>query len=738
MDDLGLTGRLALWSARHRWPVVVAWFAGVAAVVALSAVAGGVFVNDINFLDGRDSQVAKDRLEEVRGKEPLVEQVVVQSSTVTIDSAEFRSFVEEVTADLRALTKHVEFAVSPYDAGAVPLFSADGSTAIIQAKAAGDIDDIQDHLPTIMGAIEERDGEGGFTVATFGFASFNQTFNDLALEDLETELFAIPPAFIVLIVVFGAVVAALVPMVLALLAIMLSVALATLLANAFPLQFFIQNMIFMLGLALGIDYALFIVARFREERRRGLERIDAIAASGNTAARAVLFSGGAVVISLLGLLIVPNTIFRALAIGTIFAAVASVAVALTLLPAVIALLGDNINRLSVPFFSRGRERDEEHGFWAGWARLVMANPWPGLIGASVLMLALASPVLAISLGFNGVSTIPEDETVSRAFRILDEQFSAGRSQPTEIVVLAEDVTRPEITAAIAQLDAAVAGDPEILLNPSQTDGVSADGDLFLRTVSLPGDANGTIALAALDRLLADVIPPAFAGVNGVEVVVGGQTAIQRDFTNQMTRSVPLVIGFVLVLSFVLLLLVFRSVVVPLKAIVMNLLSVAAAYGALVFVFQDVGPNILGFSKVETIESWLPLMLFAILFGLSMDYHVFLLSRIRESYDGSGDNAASVEHGLRTTANIITGAAAIMLIVFGGFALGQTVALQQMGFGLAVAVFLDATVVRMVLVPSAMELLGDANWYLPRWLEWLPDLRVEGTAPDTSRAEAAGD
>ena len=716
---------------------MIVWFVGVATVVILSAVAGGVFVNDIDFLDGRGSQVAKDRLEEVRGKEPLVEQVVVQSSTVTTDSDEFRGFVEEVTADLRALTEHVEFAISPYDAGAIPLFSADGSAAIIQAKVAGDIEDIADHVPPIFEAIEERDGEGGFTVATFGFASFNQTFNDLALEDLETELFAIPPAFIVLILVFGAVVAALIPMVLALLAIMLSVALATLLANIFPLQFFIQNMIFMLGLALGIDYALFIVARFREERRRGLERIDAITASGNTAARAVLFSGGAVVISLLGLMLVPNTIFRAIAVGTIFAAVASVAVALTLLPAVIALLGDNINRLSVPFFSRGRARDDEHGFWAGWARLVMAHPWAGVIGASVLMLTLAAPVLGISLGFSGVSTLPEGETVTRAFRILDEQFSAGRSQPTEIVVLADDVTRPEITATIERLDAAVAGDREIVLNPGPADGVNADGDLFLRTVSLPGDASAPIALDALGRLLTDVIPPAFEGVSGIEVVVGGQTAIARDFTKQMTRSVPLVIGFVLVLSFVLLLLVFRSVIVPLKAIVMNLLSVAAAYGALVFVFQDVGPSILGFSKVDTIESWLPLMLFAILFGLSMDYHVFLLSRIRESYDRSGDNAASVEHGLRTTANIITGAAAIMLIVFGGFALGQTVALQQMGFGLAVAVFLDATVVRMVLVPSAMELLGDWNWYLPRWLEWLPDLRVEGTPQATSPAEAAG-
>ena len=366
----------------------------------------------------------------------------------------------------------------------------------------------------------------------------------------------------------------------------------------------------------------------------------------------------------------------------------------------------------------------------------MAHPWTGVIGSVVILLVIASPIFSISLGMSGVGTLPDDTTVSRAFVILDDQFSAGRAAPTEIVVLADDVARPEITAAIERLDAAVGGDSAIALNPSPTDGASVGGDLFLRTVSLPGDSNGSIALGALDRLIVEIIPAAFAGVSGVEVVVGGQTAIQRDFTDQLSQRVPVVIGFVLTLSFILLMLVFRSLIVPLKAVLMNLLSVAAAYGALVFVFQDVGPNILGFSKVDTIESWLPLMLFAILFGLSMDYHVFLLSRIRESYDRSGDNTASVEQGLRSTANIITGAALIMLVVFGGFALGQTVALQQMGFGLAVAVFLDATLVRMVLVPSAMELLGDTNWYLPRWLEWIPDLRVEG-APVAGAAAAGG-
>ena len=289
MNDLGMTGRLARWCARHRWSVVAAWLISVFAVVAASSVAGGVFVNDIDFLDGRDSQVAKDRLEEVRGKEPLFEQVVMQSSTVTTDTDQFRTFVDALTVDLRGLTGHVEFAVSPYDEGAVPLFSADGSTAIVLAKAVGAIDDIADHLPQIIELVAEHDGEGGFTVATFGFGSFNQTFNELAMEDFEAELIAIPIAMLVLVFVFGAVVAAFIPILLAILAIMLSISLATLLANVFPLQFFIVSMIFMFGLALGIDYSLFVVARFREERRKGRERIEAIAVAGNTASRSVLY-----------------------------------------------------------------------------------------------------------------------------------------------------------------------------------------------------------------------------------------------------------------------------------------------------------------------------------------------------------------------------------------------------------------------------------------------------------------
>jgi RND superfamily putative drug exporter len=456
----------------------------------------------------------------------------------------------------------------------------------------------------------------------------------------------------------------------------------------------------------------------------------------------VLFSGSVVVISLLGMLIVPTNIFRALGGGAILVAIASVLVSLTLLPAVLSLLGDNVNRLSVRGLLRlilrrpesaptTTEVHADRGFWAGAAHTVMARPWVSVVLSTALLIALAIPYLRIELGFAGASSLPQDSDAYRAFGILNSEFTAGDALPTEVVAVADNVTTPEFAAAIDRLNELVAADAAqfgaegIEPNPSQTDGPSADGTVYLTTVALPGDANSPEAGAALDRLRNEIVPTAFEGTDAT-VSVGGQTAFGEDFFAVVDRYTPIVFALVLSLSFVLLLMVFRSLIVPLKAIVMNLLSVGAAYGMLVLIFQEgFLADVLGFQEVPTIEAWVPLFLFMILFGLSMDYHVFLLSRIRERYDHGVDNASSVAFGLRSTANIITGAAAIMVVVFSGFALGQLVMFQQFGFGLAFAVLLDATVVRMVLVPAAMELLGDRNWYLPSWLRWLPDLRVEG-------------
>jgi RND superfamily putative drug exporter len=368
----------------------------------------------------------------------------------------------------------------------------------------------------------------------------------------------------------------------------------------------------------------------------------------------------------------------------------------------------------------------------------MARPWLSLITSTALLLALAAPYFSIQLGLAGADSLPRSTQVYEANRILATQFSQGLAQPTEVVVTARNVNAPEVQAALKQIVDTIGRDqrftnPQVQVNPR--------GDLALLTVAVAGEYSGEQALNAVRDLRGSIIPDALRGTGAAtidaEAKVTGATALTLDFLHVVDRFTPIVFAFVLTLSFVLLMMVFRSVIVPLKAIVMNLLSVGAAYGALVLVFQrGWGTELLGFQRAPVIEAWLPLMLFTILFGLSMDYHVFLLSRIRERFDQTGDNKGSVAFGLRSTANIITGAALIMVAVFSSFALGEMVMFQQIGFGLGIAVLLDATIVRMVLVPSAMELLGDRNWYLPRWLEWVPDLRVEGTrahAPEALEA-----
>jgi RND superfamily putative drug exporter len=363
----------------------------------------------------------------------------------------------------------------------------------------------------------------------------------------------------------------------------------------------------------------------------------------------------------------------------------------------------------------------------------MGHPWISVTLSVGALVALALPALALDLGLSGVSTLPEGYDSRRAFEVLDGEFSAGRISPAEIVVVAPDVTVEAVQDGVERLKQGLAADGEGVFGEPTTEANDA-GDLLLLTVPVAGDPNSTAAHDAIKRLRSAIVPAAFDGVDA-DVLVTGETAGNEDFYNVIRTYAPYVFGFVLGLSFLLLMVVFRSIVVPVKALIMNLLSVSAAYGLLVLVFQKgIGSDMLGFQQTETIEAWLPLFLFSVLFGLSMDYHVFLLSRIRERFDETGDNASSVAFGLRSTAGMITGAAMIMVAVFTGFALGDIVPLQQVGFGLAVAVILDATIIRSVLVPASMELLGDWNWYLPSWLQWLPRLQVE--PPHGRTAEGA--
>jgi RND superfamily putative drug exporter len=533
-------------------------------------------------------------------------------------------------------------------------------------------------------------------------------------------------------VVFGSIIAALVPIGMGIFAITVALGITALVGQLVQFNLFVTNIISMIGLAVGIDYSLFIVSRFREERKKGLEKLDAIGAAGATANRAVFFSGMTVVLALLGMFIIPTTIFRALAAGAIFVTLVSIVSSMTLLPAILAKLGDRINW---PRLSKRARLDTPHdipdGFWDKLTRSVMNRPVVFVVVSVVILGGLASFYFQLNKGsstdINQLPNVP----AKAAFITLEREFAGGLTDPAEIVITG-DVKTPEVQAAVSTLQDEIAKNPNF--SPQTQVATAQDGSAIKVSAFFKGETQNDASFAAIRDLRANAVPAAFGSVPGVQVYVGGNTAIFADFLSVTDSYQWIVLLFVLGLSFLLLLVVFRSLVLPIKAIIMNLLSVGAAYGAVTLVFQKgVGIgffNSIGFNfhQSEAIEAWLPLFLFSILFGLSMDYHVFLLTRIREEYDKTHDNTEAVAYGLRTTAGIITGAAIIMVVVFTGFASGRLGPLQQMGFGLAVAVFMDATIVRCLLVPASMRLLGDWNWYLPGWLEWLPKLNVEGHEP----------
>ena len=586
----------------------------------------------------------------------------------------------------------------------------------------------------VLAVVEDANESSGLRVTTIGNMSVGRLFGEMADETFQKgELIGISAALVIMLGVFGAVAAALIPLLLAVVAVFTAVGIIAIITMIWELNEFTVIVTTMVGLAVGIDYTLLIVQRFREERDRGLERHDAISMAGATASRTVLFSGVAVAIALSGMLIMPDVLFKSFGVGTIVVVVTAVAAALTLLPALLGLLGDRVNWLTIPILGRRRAPGSGGGFWSAITGLVTAHPVISVVVTALLLLGLTAPVTTLQLGSGGISMLPEDTDERHAFDVMIAEFADGIIT-ADVVVLAPDVTAAAVQRGAEGLTASIAADDFFGTIESM---VSPDGDLLDIRFSIAGDISSDESIAAIRLLRDDYIPAAFADVDA-EVLVGGVTAEVIDSVAIVKQYVPLIMAAVLAASFVLLLVAFRSIVVPLKAVVMNLLSVGAAYGMVVLVFQHgVGNALFGFQAVPVIESWIPLFLFAILFGLSMDYHVFLLSRIKERYDETGDNSGSVVYGLHSTASIITGAALIMVAVFGGFALGPLSMFQQMGFGLAVAVILDATIVRMVLVPASMELLGDKNWYFPSWLEWLPRISIEGeVAAPAGTASAA--
>jgi RND superfamily putative drug exporter len=693
---------------------------------------------DADLTTNPESKQARTLIEErLRGPQRVNEIVIVESNGATVDDAQFQAYVEDLYADVIALGPEVVAGgTNFFESGDETLVSNDRTITILPFSMAGTAQDASDNIDQVLNVLEETEGNG-FAVSIAGNASMGKQFEEQAEKDLQTgEMFGIPIALIILALVFGALLASVIPIVLAIVSIVVAIGVSAVLGQQWELSFFVTNVVTMIGLAVGIDYSLFVISRYREERSRGLEKVDAIAKTGATASRTVFFSGMTVVIALLGMLIVPQTIFRSIAGGSVLVALAAVAASLTLLPAVLSLLGDKVNWGRIPFVHKAQTTYDEEapgGFWDRIARTVIRHPVLSFGLSAALLVAASIPYFSIETGFSGISTFPDSLPAKQAFLTLDREFTGGMVAPAQVVVDG-DIESPAVQQAIAELEAAVAADPDF--GPSTIETNEA-GDLALLEIPVVGDPNTALAEDAVERLRDVYVPQAFAGVDA-EPLVGGFTAENLDGFEMLSFYTPVVFAFVLGLSFILLLVVFRSIVVPIKAVIMNLLSVGAAYGLLVLVTQKgFATDLLGFQQVEKIEAWLPIFLFAILFGLSMDYHVFLLSRIRERYDQIRDNDESIVFGLRSTGRLITGAALIMVAVFAGFATGQMVMFQQMGFGAAIAVLIDATIVRSVLVPASMKLLGDWNWYLPSWLEWLPKFSVEGAAGEApARMEPA--
>lgn len=708
-------------SARKPWITLFIWLLFLAlSGFLISRFLASALTTEQSTSSTTESEKASQLLEERLGREPKVtELVIIRSERYRVADKDFQDFTTSIQKSLENLSSEVEAVVSFYQTQNPAFVSRNQDATYLVITMRGDRVEAQENVEKIEEVVDQANGNLDFYVYNFGTSSINRDFQEIAEEDLQKgEIFGIPIALLVLIVVFGAIAAALLPVILSLLAIAIALGVVALVGQSFSLSFFVTNMITMMGLAVGIDYTLFIISRFREERAAGLEKVAAIKMSGKTAGRAIFFSGITVVLSLAGLLLVPSNIFRSLSIGAIIVVVISVVSALTLLPALLSLAGDRINSFRISVFGNVA-KSEGKGFWNTLTGWVMKYPWISLeLSAGILILA-AMPLLSLHIGSSGVSTLPEDLPSREGFEILRRDFSAGGTTPTQIVVDA-DPDSDAVKKALTILEARLRSNPLIAAVQVET---HPEEDITL--ISVPISASSDKETRTIERIRTEYVPDSFASTQA-KVYVGGASARQLDFTNIVRTYMPIVFAFVLGLSFLLLTVVFRSLVVPAKAILMNLLSVGAAYGVLVLVIQKgFGNEIFGFQQTPQIESWIPIFLFAILFGLSMDYHVFLLSRIKERFDKTLNNDEAVAFGLSSTARLITGAALIMVAVFSAFAAGDLVMFQQVGFGLAVAILLDATVVRSILVPASMKLLGDRNWYLPSWLSWLPKIGVEG-------------
>jgi RND superfamily putative drug exporter len=704
-------------SARHPWRTIASWLVVTAAVFALAGAVGGTFTDDFSS-PGSQSARALDLLDQSFPEANKGKALVVLASEDDEDLAAHRADVAAVLGQVMT-AEHVAAVADPFAAGTV---SADGRIAY--AELTLDVPEREMGKPAFAVLSDHVSGIDvpGVRVELGG----DEVFLNAAGESSPDVAIGLRVALLVLLVVFGTVVAAVLPIALALTAVGASIGGITLLAGAMNVSVSAIPVAGLVGLGVGVDYALFVVARYRENREAGQTDQQALARAMSTSGAAVAFAGGTVVIATAALAITGLGILTSIGLATALMVLSAVAAAITLLPALLSLLGHRIDKGRITRRHRPAKRTEDTVWWR-FGHRVSGRPWPYLLGAVATLVVVAVPAFWMQTAFPAAGDAPAHTTHRQAYDLLTEGFGEGINAPLMIVI---DLTEPGVGAedvsAVADDIATVPGIASV--GPTQT---SADGDTVVFTATPttgPADPETATTLAHVR----DVIPG--------NVYVSGITAVTDDLNAQLSKTLPLFIGTVIGISFLLLMLVFRSIAVPLKAAVMNLLSIGGAYGVMVAVFQwGWGAKLLGLEGPTPITSIIVVIMFPILFGLSMDYEVFLLSRIREEYDRTGDNTESVARGLAGTGRVVTSAALIMIAVFASFVASPVPSLKMLGLGLAVAILLDATVVRMVLVPATMALLGKANWWLPAWLDRaLPRLTVETSAEVARPTESAHD
>ncbi len=730
-----LAARAGRWSATHRKKAIWGWLAFVIVSVAIGGAVGTKVLQQDELGVGESGRA--DQAIEGAFPRSAEELVLIESDTETATDPSFRAVVADVQRRLAQVPYAQEFE-SPYAAGNGGQVSADAHSALLRFKIVGDDTETQDRVGPALAAISAAQAANpGFTIGQTGDASVNKQLNESISDDFKQALFtSLPITLLILLLAFGALVAAGVPLLLALTAVLATIGLMGPISQLSGVDSSVNEVILLIGLAVGVDYSMFYLRREREERESGRSESASLAAAAATSGRAVMISGLTVMIAMAGMYLAGASTFQSFATGTILVVAVAVVGSLTVLPATLAWLGDRIEKGGVPIIKDQPWNAGESALWSRILSPVLRHPVVAVVAAGGLLVILSIPAFRLHTANPSVRTLPQDLSVIQTYNQIQAVFPGGPI-PAIVAVSAADVTSPEVSGAIADLrdQAASSADFE---QPITTE-VSADRTVAQVSIPLAGDGSDSQSTAALASLRDDLIPATVGGAPGVTADVTGYTAESEDFTDTLKSHAPLVFGFVLLAAFILLLFTFRSIVIPFKAIVLNLLSVGAAYGILVWIFQEGHlESLLGFESSGAIVSWMPIFLFVVLFGLSMDYHVFILTRIREAFDRGMPTNEAVAHGIKTTAGVVTSAAVVMISVFAIFATLSLLIFKQLGVGLAMAVLIDATIIRGVLLPATMKLLGDWNWYLPGWLEWLPRVTQEPELPPVAPGEAEAD